>query len=69
MAINNAERRRSAAGVGFFLVGPGVTPNASKDIEWRVQAGWGYSGIPAFAAPVTVVPFEGLRRHVGRLMR
>ncbi len=45
MAIDNAEKRRSAAGVGFWVVGPGVTPNASKDGEWRQQAGWGYSGI------------------------
>ncbi len=45
MAINNAEKRRSAGGVGFWIVGPGVTPNSSKDSEWRQQAGWGYSGI------------------------
>ena len=47
MAINNPEKRRSAAGVGFWVVGPGVTPNASKDREWRQQSGWGYSGIAA----------------------
>ena len=51
MAIDSAEKRRSAAGVGFWVFGPGVTPNASKDAEWRQQAGWGYSGIAA-AAPV-----------------
>ena len=45
MAIDTAERRRSAAGVGFWVVGPGVTPNSGKDAEWRQQAGWGYSGI------------------------
>ena len=47
MAIDSAEKLRSAAGVGFWVVGPGVTPNASKDAEWRQQAGWGYSGIAA----------------------
>ncbi len=47
MAIDTAEKRRSAAGVGFWVVGPGVTPNASQDAEWRQQAGWGYSGIAA----------------------
>ena len=47
MAIDTAEKRRSAAGVGFWVSGPGVTPNAAKDAEWRQQAGWGYSGIPA----------------------
>ena len=47
MAIDSAEKRRSAAGVGFWVVGPGVTPNSSKDAEWRAQAGWGYSGIAA----------------------
>ncbi len=47
MAIDTAEKRKSAAGVGFWVVGPGVTPNASRDAEWRQQAGWGYSGIAA----------------------
>lgn len=46
MAIDTAEKRRSAAGAGFLPLGPGVTPNAAKDAEWRFQAAWGYSGIP-----------------------
>ena len=46
MPIDSAEKRRSAGGVGFWVVGPGVTPNVAKDAEWRQQAGWGYSGIP-----------------------
>lgn len=46
MAIDSAEKRRSAAGVlGYFTGGPGVTPNASPDQEWRQQAGYGYSGV------------------------
>lgn len=45
MAIDNAEKRRSAAGVAFWVVGPGVTPNAAKDVEWRQQSAWSYSGI------------------------
>ncbi len=49
MAIDTAEKRRSAAHVGSRR-GPGVTPNALKDAEWRQQAGWGYSGI-AVSAP------------------
>ena len=56
MAIDSAEKRKSAAGVGFWIFGPGVTPNASKDAEWRQQAGWGYSGIAA-GAPVVVTVF------------
>lgn len=44
MAIDTAERRRNVAGVGYWI-GLGVTPNASKDVEWRQQVGWGYSGI------------------------
>jgi hypothetical protein len=47
MAIDTAEKRRSVAGVGFWVFGPAVTPNASKDAEWRQQAGWSYSGIAA----------------------
>jgi len=55
---DTAEKLRSAAGVPFLPLGPGVTPNASKDIEWRAQAAWGYSGISAFSAPSEVLtPF------------
>jgi hypothetical protein len=46
MAIDTAEKRRSAAGVGYWLY-LGLTPNVSKDAEWRQQAAWGYSGISA----------------------
>lgn len=52
MAIDNAEKRRSAAGVGFWVVGPGVTPNSSRDVQWRVQAGWAYSGLSVYAPAV-----------------
>lgn len=49
MAIDSAQKRRSAAGVPCHPLGPGVTPNALKDQGWRQQAGWGYSGIAAGA--------------------
>lgn len=50
--IDTAERRRSAAGIPFFVLGPGVTPNAALDMEWRQEAGWGYNGIvPAGGTP------------------
>lgn len=44
MAIDSAEKRKSLAGILPFLP-VGVTPNASKDQEWRQEAGWGYPGI------------------------
>jgi hypothetical protein len=47
VAIDNAEKRKNVAAIGYWLFGPGVTPNSSKDAEWRQQAGWGYSGIAA----------------------
>lgn len=47
MAIDSAEKRRSAAGAGVVTLLPGVTPNASKPVAWRQQAAWGYSGIAA----------------------
>ncbi len=52
MAIDSAEKRKSIAGIltGFMPVA--VTPNASKDVEWRQEAGWGYPGI----APGGYVP-------------
>lgn len=55
MAIDSAEKRRAAANL-HHRVGPGVTPNASKDAEWRTQVGYGYSGIAAGPpAPATGV--------------
>lgn len=44
MAIDTAEKRRSAAHVTFARGLPGVTPNAAKDIDWRSQAARVYSG-------------------------
>ncbi len=44
MAIDNREKRQSAASAGMVFMAAGVTPNASKDGEWRQQVGWGYSG-------------------------
>ena len=45
--INTAEKRRSVSGIPLLM--PGVTPNASKDQEWRQEAGWSYSGVLAVA--------------------
>lgn len=58
MAIDTAEKRKSAAGViGVLGMGPGVTPNASQDLEWRQEAGYGYAGI-ATAGPGVAGPFN-----------
>lgn len=54
MSIDTAAKRRSAAGIPFLPLGPGVTPDATPGQEWRQQAGWGYSGILA-GSPVTIV--------------
>lgn len=43
-AIDTAEKRRSVFGVNAMGI-PGVTPNVSKDGEWRQQVAYGYSGI------------------------
>lgn len=53
MAIDNAEERRAiAGGVGLPWIGPGQTPFASKDQEWREEAGHGYPGILTGGEPV-----------------
>jgi hypothetical protein len=54
MAIDTAAKRRSAAGVPFLPLGPGVSPDSDKDAFWRQCAGWGYGGIAA-ASPTTAV--------------
>jgi hypothetical protein len=60
MAINTAERRRSAGSVASVPFIPGVTPNSSKDSEWRQQSGWSYSGIDADTPVVSVTPTENV---------
>lgn len=45
MAIDTAQKRKSAAVVGMVFMIPGVTPFALQDEEWRQEAAWGYSGI------------------------
>lgn len=64
MAIDNAEKRRSVAGIS---VGFGITPNASKDLEWRQQVGWSYSGIATGAGgggtPVAVFMFHYMQQR------
>ncbi len=57
VAVDSAEKRRSLSGIQASLM-PGVTPNASKDAEWRQEAGWGYPGISA-GTPVPEVESEG----------
>lgn len=39
----------------MFPIFPSVTPNASKDQEWRQQAGWTYSGILAATASPSLI--------------
>jgi hypothetical protein len=59
VAIDTAEKRKSAAGVPFLPLGPGVTPNSAKDQEWRQESAWSYSGILAKVTGSTeVVSFD-----------
>ena len=60
MAIDSAEKRRAVAALAFGLfIGPGVTPNASPDQEWRQVVGYGYPGILADAPVASVLPLTG----------
>lgn len=56
MAIDDEEKRRSTVAISLYAMAPSVTPNASKDLEWRQQVGYGYSGI-ASGAPATSKSF------------
>ena len=53
MAIDTREKRQAVASISFYWAGVNVTPNATLDVEWRQEVGWGYPGI-APAAPVVV---------------
>ena len=47
MAIDNAVKRRSAAGTGCVALLPGATPDATAPTGWRRSAAWSYSGVPS----------------------
>lgn len=47
MAIDSREKRQSVIAISHYMVGPTVTPNSSKDAEWRQEVGYGYPGIAA----------------------
>ncbi len=67
MAIDSAEKRKSIVGL-FFLFGASVTPNSSKDAEWRQEVGYSYPGIAAGAAAAIVggiSRISGIRSHIG----
>jgi len=55
MAVDTAEKRRSVGGVPYLPLGVNVTPNVAKDVQWRQQAAWSYSGI----APAPPTPSSG----------
>lgn len=59
MAVDTAEKRRSAYHIFHARGLPAVTPNLSQDQEWRQEALWGYSGILVTdqgGVPVTIAP-------------
>ena len=58
MAIDTAEKRRNVSGLLTGVLPCAVTPNASKDVEWRQEAGWGYSGILPSGAVVAAAGGE-----------
>jgi len=65
MAIDTAEKRRAAGGVSVYF-NVFVTPNSSKDDQWRWQSGYNYSGVLADGGR----PFSPIKVcRVGTLMQ
>ena len=48
--------RRNISGLHTTSI-PGVTPDNSKPLAWRKQAGWGYSDLTAPTVPEVEPPF------------
>lgn len=61
MAVNSAEKRRCISGI-IPIFAPGVTPNTSKDSEWRQASGWGYIGIAAGSLTSYISHYKRRRR-------
>ena len=67
MSLTTSNGRRSAAGVPFLPLGPGIVPGSTPP-SIRQQAGWGYSGLPVGAqAPVPTEVFHFVYRRDRRL--
>lgn len=47
MPIDTASKRKQASGIGGPPLVAGVTPDATKPIAWRYQAGWSYEHLAA----------------------
>lgn len=59
MSLATPDGRRSASGLPFLPLGPGIVPGSTPPAI-RQQAGWGYSGLPVgaqAAAPAAVFHF------------
>jgi hypothetical protein len=65
--IDTAAKRRSAGGVPFLPIGPGVTPDSGKDAFWRASSAWSYGGIPAGEPPEEPEPEVVARTRGGYL--
>ena len=50
MAIDNPKDRKSAAGMYHVGSGPGMTPDATQDEQWRRDSGYSWSGLIQEAA-------------------
>ncbi len=65
MAIDTVEKRTAVAALSLaHFFGPGVTPNSSKDVEWRQESGYGYPGIlPQGAIAAVDTSWRPIRRR------
>ena len=63
MAIDTAEKRKSVSRITFARLLPAVTPNATKDVDWRSQAARVYSGNTDDMAVAAGNSFRELRRR------
>lgn len=45
MSLATPDSRRSASGIPYIPLGPGIAPGSDHE-DIRQQAGWGYSGLP-----------------------
>lgn len=57
MAIDTAAERRSTTGI-LPWHGPGVTPDATPDDDWREAAGHTFTGLTYRTNPIGSVPSD-----------
>ena len=68
MAVDTAEKRKAVAGIPYWPLSPGVTPNASPGAEWRYEVAWSYGGLESVVSAMGL-PVQKYGERLEKIMQ